>query len=144
MKKRRHSVRRFTIFQLLQQSVSDRHRKTQRPKSKNPAVEKSAARQNQHAASFGFWCGSEIRQSGVGRANTFIAVTNPKSYQCRWFKSSGQGWLNKQHVRCHNGATWCASPSENKLASTLIPGPVSASLALPLLSGVLAKENISQ
>lgn len=68
---------------------------------------------------------------------------NQNKPKCWWFQSCGRGWLNERRRWCPNGAARRTSPRENKLASTLIPRPASASLVLPLLPGVLVKENIS-
>lgn len=113
--------------------------------SQKPCGGKSPALQNQRDSSFRFYYATEKqkRQLRVGSANTFTVATKPKQPQYWWFKSSGQWRLNKHHQWCHNGATRCTSPWQNKLPSTLIPPPVSDPLVLPVLLGVLVKENVS-
>lgn len=91
--------------------------------SQQPCGGKSPALQNQGDSSFRFYYATEKqkRQFRVGSASTFTVATKPKQPQYWWFKSSRQWRLNKQHQRCHNGATRCTSPWQNKLPSTLIP-----------------------
>lgn len=91
--------------------------------SQKPCSGKLPALQNQRDSSFRFYYATEKQKNRfrLGSANTFTAATKPKQPQYWWFKSSRQWRLNKQHQWCHNGATQCTSPWQNKLPSTLIP-----------------------